>query len=50
MAERTLLRIGAVSATLGIITFFVAEAFHGGDNPADLQAVLPHTPPTPTGR
>ena len=25
MAERTLLRIGAVSATLGIITFFVAR-------------------------
>jgi len=41
VVERTLLRIGAVSATLGVITLFVADAFHGGHNPADLEAVLP---------
>ncbi len=41
MVERTLLRIGAVSATLGVITLFVADAFHGGHNPADLEATLP---------
>ena len=41
MVERTLLRIGAVSATLGVITLFVADAFHGGHNPDDLEAVLP---------
>ncbi len=41
MVERTLLRIGAVSAIVGVITLFVAEAFHGGHDPADFQAVLP---------
>ena len=41
MVERTLLRIGAVSATLGVITLFIADAFHGGHDPSDLEAVLP---------
>jgi hypothetical protein len=41
LGERTLLRIGAVSATLGVITLFVADAFHGGHDPADLEVVLP---------
>src|SRR5215216_1214852 len=41
VAERTLLRIGAVSAMLGIITIFVANAFHGGNHPDDLEIVLP---------
>ena len=41
VVERTLLRIGAVSATLGVITLFVADAFHGGHDPADLEVVLP---------
>jgi hypothetical protein len=41
VVERTLLRIGAVSATLGVITIFVADTFHGGHDPADLEAVLP---------
>jgi hypothetical protein len=41
VVERTLLRIGAVSTVLGIITLFVAEAFHSGHNPADLEATLP---------
>jgi hypothetical protein len=36
-----LLRIGAVSAPLGVITLFVADAFHGGHDPADLEATLP---------
>jgi hypothetical protein len=39
--ERTLLRIGAVSAILGVITLFVADTFHGGHDPADLEATLP---------
>lgn len=41
VAERTLLRIGAVSAILGVITIFVANAFHGGNHPDDLEIVLP---------
>jgi hypothetical protein len=41
VVERTLLLIGAVSTALGVITFFVAEAFHGGHEPADLEATLP---------
>ena len=41
VGERTLLRIGALSATLGVITLFVAEAFHGGHDPANLEATLP---------
>ena len=41
MVERTLLRTGAVSAPLGVITLYVADAFHGGHNPADLEATLP---------
>ena len=41
MVERTLLRIGAVSTLLGVITLFVAEAFHGGHDPAGLEATLP---------
>ncbi len=41
MVEQTLLRIGAVSAPFGIIALFIAEAFHGGHDPADLEAVLP---------
>src|SRR5215210_2013650 len=41
VVERTLLRIGAVSATFGVITLFVADAFHGGHDPADLEATLP---------
>ena len=41
MVERTLLRIGAVSAPFGVITLVVADAFHGGHDPADLEAVLP---------
>ena len=41
VVERTLLRIGAVSATLGVIILFVADAFHGGHDPADLEATLP---------
>ena len=41
MGERALLRIGAVSAALGVITLFVADAFHGGHDPADLEATLP---------
>jgi hypothetical protein len=36
-----LLRTGAVSAPLGVITLYVADAFHGGHNPADLEATLP---------
>ncbi len=36
-----MLRIGAVSAPLGVITLFVADAFHGGHDPADLEATLP---------
>ena len=41
VGERALLRIGAVSAALGVITLFVADAFHGGHDPADLEATLP---------
>lgn len=41
VGERTLLRIGAVSGTLGVITLFVAGTFHGGHDPADLEATLP---------
>ena len=41
VVERALLRIGAVSAALGVIILFVAEAFHGGHDPADLEATLP---------
>ena len=41
MVKQTLLRIGAVSAPFGVITLFVADAFHGGHDPADLEAVLP---------
>jgi hypothetical protein len=41
VVERTLLRTGAVSAPLGVITLYVADAFHGGHNPADLEATLP---------
>jgi hypothetical protein len=41
VVERSLLRIGAVSATLGVITSFVADAFHGGHDPANLEATLP---------
>src|ERR687885_285030 len=41
VVERTSLRIGAISATLGVIILFVADAFHGGHDPADLEATLP---------
>ncbi len=41
MVERTLLRIGAVSAIVGVVTLFVAGAFHGGHDPANLGAILP---------
>ncbi len=40
-AERVLLRIGAVSPLLGLLIIFVADVFHGGHRPADLQATLP---------
>ena len=40
-AERDLLlRIGAVSSILGVVTIFVADAFHGGHDPANLEAAL----------
>ena len=41
MVERTLLRIGAVSAIVGVVTLFVAGHFHGGHDPANLGTVLP---------
>ena len=41
MVERTLLRIGAVSAIVGVVTLFVADHFHGGHDPANLGTVLP---------
>ncbi len=41
MAERTLLRIGAVSIFLGVIMFTVPNAFHGGHQPHDLVVTLP---------
>jgi hypothetical protein len=39
--ERAVFRLGAVSSVLGLVLIFVAEAFHGGHQPADLQATLP---------
>ena len=36
-----MLRIGAVSAIVGVVTLFVADAFHGGHDPANLGAILP---------
>jgi hypothetical protein len=39
--ERALLRIAAVAAPVGVVTHFVATAFHGGHRPGDLAASLP---------
>jgi hypothetical protein len=41
LADRVLLRTGAVSSVLALLLSSVAGYFHGGTHPADLQAVLP---------
>jgi hypothetical protein len=41
LADRVLLRIGAISSVLGLVLSSVAAYFHGGTHPADLQAALP---------
>ncbi len=41
MAEKTLLKIGAVCAILGVLVFLVAGAFHGGHEPHNLAVSLP---------
>ena len=37
----TLPRLGAAAGSLGVVTFFVATAFHPGHDPGNLQAVMP---------
>ena len=41
MSDRTLLRIGAVSAVLGVVVLIGGNAIHGGDDPANLAVSLP---------
>ena len=38
---RNALRVGAALAVIGVVVTVVASRFHGGTDPADLQAVLP---------
>ena len=41
LPDRTLLRIGAVSAVLGVVVLIGGNAIHGGDDPANLAVSLP---------
>lgn len=44
---RNALRAGAALAAIGVVVTVVASRFHGGTDPADLQAVLPQYAASP---
>ena len=41
LPDRTLIRLGAVSAVLGVVVLIGGNAIHGGDDPANLAVSLP---------
>lgn len=40
-SDSTLLRLAAAAGPLGVVTYFVATAFHPGHDPGNLKAVMP---------